>query len=318
MNRDDRAETDSSLERSCPGACPGGLVQVSDPHLLRIPTPVEHDHLEISDDLEPIPHFVGNWVPLVGDQPGAPVITTDGEQLFVLDIYTRAGIANRLKCRTRHLPREAALQRATPNFINNIFAPEDSVGRGSRARSDFIKLARSNDLNIFVTLSYVDQEDDLHRYPSACDDMFTLFIRRIRKYVGSFSWLEVLEYGDESYRLHHHALLPESIGEQVISEKWNFGTTVVKPLPDTEAIGKTASYMSKHFLDPEPMRPRRNRYRAGRRLYREKPIRVIGTWDDIELELRSRIPEGSDLEPWASQHPYSSGGYTWNRLVEPS
>ena len=120
MNRDDRIETDSSLERSCPGAYPGGLVQVSDPHIPRIPTPVEPDHLEISDDLEPVPQFVGNWVPLVGDHPGAPVITADGEQLYVLDIYTRAGIANRVRFHARHLTGTVTSEQATPNFVHNI------------------------------------------------------------------------------------------------------------------------------------------------------------------------------------------------------
>ena len=199
-----------------------------------------------------------------------------------------------------------------------IFDPDEDVGRGARARADFYKLARSNELNLFVTLTYEDQPDDLQRYPSSCDEMFTLYIRRLRKKLGSVPWLEVLEYGDENYRLHHHVLFPATVDPTVVSDKWTYGDVVSKTLPDIDAIGRTARYMSKHFLDCERMRPRRNRYRAGRTLYREEPIRVIGTWDDIELELRSRIPEGSDLEPWASQHPYSSGGYTWNRLVEPS
>ena len=315
MNRDDRTETDSSLERSCPGASPGGLVQVSDPHPSRIPTPVEPDHLEISDDLEPVPHFVGNWVPLVGDHPGAPVITTDGEQLLVLDFYPQAGIAYRQKCRTRHLTSTVSHEQATPNFTNNNFEPDENVGRGARAKADFYKLARSNELNLFVTLTYEDQPDDLHRYPSACDDMFTLYMRRVRKKLGSVPWLEVLEYGDENYRLHHHVLFPATVDPAVVSEKWTYGHVVQKTLPDTDAIGKTARYMSEHFTDSEQMRPRRNRYRAGRALYRERPLRIIGTREEVEKRLRELLPEGTDIKSWLSGHPYSSGGYSWNRIL---
>ncbi len=315
MNRDDRTETDSSLERSCPGACPGGLIQVSDPHRLRIPTPVDPDHLEIDDELEPPVEFVGDWIPLVGDHPSDATITAEGDQLFVLDFYPRAGIAHRQKCRTRHLTHNVSDEQATPNFIHNILDPDEDVGRGDRARADFYKLARSNELNLFVTLTYEDQLDDSHRYPSACDDMFTLYVRRVRKKLGSFPWLEVLEYGADNYRLHHHVLFPATVDPEVVSEKWTYGHVVLITLPDIDAIGKTAGYMSEHFTDSEQMRPRRNRYRTGRLLYREKPVRIIGTLDEIEKRLRGLLPEGINFQQWLSQHPYSSGGYSWNREI---
>ena len=298
------------------GVCPGGLVQRSNATPSSLSPTEELLHLGLSDELGPFPEFLGDWVALIGDAPGDPVVTSDGEQLYVLDVYPHAAIAQRHKCRTRHLQSTSSLQQATPNFVHNVFDPEVDVGRGPRAKAELIKLARSNELNLFVTLDYADQPDDLHRYPSACDDMYTLFMRRIRKQTGSFPWIEVMEYGDENYRLHHHALLPDSIDIDLISAKWTYGTAVCKHLPDLDAISSVADYMAEHFTDNPAMRPRRNRYRASKKLYREKPIRYIGTREQVERALKEMLPEDTDLRSWLSEHPYSSGGYIWNREIE--
>ena len=306
---------DPDLEHATPGVSPGALVQILDVSIGRIPTQSDFSLFIYEDELEPPLEFVGDWIPLVGDHPSDATITADGEQLFILDLYPRAGIAYRQKCRTRHLTGSASDEQATPNFFYNNFDPDEDVGRGARAKADFYKLARSNELNLFVTLTYEDQADDLHRYPSACDGMFTLYIRRVRKKLGSVPWLEVLEYGDENYRLHHHVLFPATVDPSVVSDKWTYGHVVLKTLPDLDAIGKTAGYLSEHFIDSEHMRPRRNRYRAGRTLYRERPIRIIGTREKVEQRLRELLPEGTDIKHWMATHPYSSGGYSWNRPV---
>jgi hypothetical protein len=307
--------TEQSLVSEPIRGCPGGLVQRSNAAPSSLPPPEQLLHLGISVELGPFPEFLGDWVALVGDAPGDPVVTSDGEQLYVLVVYLGAGMAQRHKCRTRDLQSTSSTEQATPNFINNIAHPEEDVGRGPRAKAEIIKLARSNELNLFVSLDYADQPDDLHRYPSACDNMFTLFMRRIRKQTGGVPWIEVMEYGDENYRLHHHVLLPTSIDTDLISAKWTYGTAVCRHLPDLDAIGSVAMYMGKQFNDNQSMRPRRNRYRASRKLDREKPIRLIGTRDEVETALIEMLPEGTNPRGWLSEHPYSAGGYTWNRPI---
>lgn len=303
------------LEQATPGVSPGGLVQPSEIESLPIGTPVDGHHLGNTDDVGPLDvHYVGDWSALVGDSPNAQAVTSDGELLFVLDVYLDAGVARRHRCRTRHLGFTVTRNQATPNF-NNIIYSSESEGRGSRARNDVITLARGNKLSIFATFDYEDQPDNLHKYPSACHEMFGLFLRRLRRTCGTFPWIEVLEYGDENYRLHHHALFPEEIPVILLQDKWPHGLVVVSRLPDTESIGAKASYMAKHFDDDIWHRPEPNRYRIAKAIKRERPLRLIGTRQQIENELRNQLPNQTALKEWTADHPFSSGGYSWNKPV---
>lgn len=309
-------ELDPHLEQATPGAYPGGLVQ--EPKIVnsQIGTPTGAVHLGYIDDLGPTEvHFVGSWTPLVLDEPEGVVVNTDGEVMFVLDVYLNAGVARRHKCRTRHISSTLCSQLATPNFNHIMRYPVDREGRGRRARNDVITLARSNKLSVFVSLDYADMENGQHEDACACDHMFGLFLRRLRRVIRPLSWIEVLEYGVVNGRLHHHVLLSPGVDDDLIHAKWTFGQAVIKHLNDLSAIGKTASYMTEDFEEPEVERPRRSRYRVARNIHRERPIRFIGSRDDLKAELLRHVPRGTKLKAWESTHQHSDGGFTWNQPV---
>jgi hypothetical protein len=273
-------------------------------------------HLGNTDELGPLDiRLVGSWSPLISENPGDVVVSTDGEVMYILDVYSDAAIARRHKCRTRHLGRYNGTQLTTPNFNHIMSDPIDRESRGARARNDVITMARSNSLSLFVSLDYEDQPDGRNEYPSGCDEMFGLFLRRLRRSVGPFPWIEVLEIGDVNNRLHHHVLMSDKTDEALIDDKWSFGHSDVKRLNNLDSIGSCAFYMTKTFEKPEVERPRRARYRVARCIYREQPIRLIGSRDEIENEIRRLVPQGVHLKEWHSEHPFSHGGYTWDRPV---
>jgi len=305
-----------NLELSGMGVYPGRLVQDPEEQTVPTGTPQQLLHLGNSDEQGPSEvRIVGDWQPIHTVFYDGQALTSNGELLYVLDVYPRAATARRHRCRLNHLVGDDQPHAATPNFISTYSLEEEHQGRGSRARADLILLARTNELSTFVTLDYQDHPDGFHRLPQYCQHELTNFLRRIRNAVGPVAWVEVLEYGEENYRLHHHLLMNKGIPISVINQKWTNGTAVTSRLRTLNGIGKKAAYLAKRFDDTAMMRPRWKRYRNSHNLIREQPIRLIGTRYDIESALQENFAQRTTIKEWQSKHSFSAGGYQWDRPI---
>lgn len=113
----------------------------------------------------------------------------------------------------------------------------------------------------FVTLTY---NNDNIPVDGASKRQCQLFLKRLRKAFEpheNIRYFLTAEYGHNTHRLHYHLILwnlptkPYHIINDVISESWQLGFVMVKPVTDDGGIFYVMKYMRKDCLVPKGQNP---------------------------------------------------------------
>lgn len=167
----------------------------------------------------------------------------------------------------------------------------------------------------FVTLTYSD------RYLPRLDDgtpflykkQFQLFLKRLRRRIGSFRYFGCGEYGEHTGRPHAHFLIyghlsdfrlvgPNKFQCQVIDESWRYGSTLVETV-SPGSIAYVSGYVEKKYkadLECYPVKPflMMSRKPGIGMAYLEdnvqgleKDMHVYGRFSDNVLSSHSTVPK---------------------------
>lgn len=202
-------------------------------------------------------HFRDNIIYLPLDEGGG-ALTGSGERLLYVVFYPEAGRATVQKAQRRHLNTTGLIASAGDRDGSHL--REVCQSRDHRSARLVIDFAVANRLVCHFSLTYAKE-------PGTVDDgahEFEKFVRRTRRQRGPFAWVQVVERGTETGRLHHHVLMDGSFAEGEVEQLWGNGFVVRTRVRSATGIRTIAGYLCKTFSVPSADRLSSHRYRISR------------------------------------------------------
>lgn len=239
----------------------------------------------ICDDIrpDPIDRFGKNIIQMPQDQ-GGWCVTETGERLYYVVFRPEAGRASVQNAQLRHLdPSKAVLK---PRGVECAYPSSVSQSRDPRSARIVIDFSVANSLMRHFTLTYADEPGT----PDACAHELEKFLRRVRRAHGPFPWVQVLERGEQTGRLHHHVLTGDSLALQAVVDLWGNGHVLYKRARSVTGIRRTAGYLCKTFSTPADDRLGSHRYRVSRYGIRPKARGMVVTESEYRALLDHLAP----------------------------
>lgn len=242
-----------------------------------------------------MPRFDGGWC-----------VSHTGERLFHVVAHLEAGRLTVQNAQRRHFV--AGGPCSSPSEAEHAYPPAISQSRDHRSARTVIDFAVANELKNLFTLQY--EQDPISAFE--CSRHFDSFVRRIRYLCGSVPWVQVLERGTKSGRLHHHVLAPSSVKRQVAEELWPFGYVHASYARSVGGIRRKAGYMCKNFAEPAEERLGSHRYRISRTGVRPRARSYVLTQAEIDQMLSALAPGGAQTWYPAEPLPFHCYSKFWN------
>lgn len=266
--------------------CPGGLVGAQTSPLLEPESPSPHLSIVTRYDQD----YGCEVIELDGRNLYSyrgTFVDDYGDKVYSIILYPGSWKATAAPLTYRHLPLPRPPQRAFLRSRVEWDGYEVDCSRDNRSRSDLVNYAVANDLSRMATLSHGDNyKDD----PDWCTGRVRLYRRRLKRIYGEIAWVEVVERGEETGRLHHHLLLPRSVRPKHIEALWTEGRVDVSSTRKLHTLRWQAVYVTKTFSLPLGERVRRSRYAISRVGHeRVSAERHVGTLADLDLLLQQRF-----------------------------
>ena len=182
--------------------------------------------------------------------------------------------------------------------------------RPGRDRNKIVDFAVERRLGRMATLTYDGAAHEL-TVPD-CDAEFARYVRKLRKLYPGFDWVEVLQRGSKSGRLHHHVLVPNKIRTDHIRELWTPGHVNLREARKASTVRRQAAYVTLDFSGEQDKRVRFHRYRRSRSGKSVRTEEIIGTRTQLEAELRQMTGSDEEITFIESKHEYCEGILLWD------